>query len=209
MQTRVWLMRHAETANPAVFHGAESDVGLSTHGLRQAEAAAEHFARLGPDAVVSSAMRRARDTALPIARACGLELEIEPALHERRVGALSGSPLVGAAGIWPETLRRWTAGETGYAPPGAESFDDIRARVLPAWERVVARHAGRSVLVVAHGVVCKVLLVSLLEGRSAADWESLGRAENMAVSELLGRGGAWRAGRILEVPEAVARLAKG
>src|SRR5436309_841155 len=88
MPTRVYLLRHAETANPAVFHGAESDVGLSERGHRQAEAIARYFAALGPDVVVSSAMRRARDTAQPIAAACGLPLIVEPELHERRVGVL-------------------------------------------------------------------------------------------------------------------------
>src|SRR5437660_2574451 len=89
MATRVWLLRHAETADPRVFHGAESDVGLSERGRRQAEQIAAYLAGLtpAPEAVVSSGMRRALDTAWPIARACGLEVRVEPALHERKVGA--------------------------------------------------------------------------------------------------------------------------
>src|SRR5581483_8043170 len=69
MMTRVFLLRHAETANPLVFHGAESDVALSPRGQRQAEAVARVLAGDRPDVVISSAMRRARDTAVPIARA--------------------------------------------------------------------------------------------------------------------------------------------
>src|SRR4051794_5459463 len=91
MPTRVLLLRHAESSDPSVFHGAESDVGLSERGRRQADAVAGYLAARRPDAVVSSAMRRALDTAGPIARACGLGLLVEPALHERRVGALSGT----------------------------------------------------------------------------------------------------------------------
>ena len=45
-----------------------------------------------PDVLICSAMRRALDTAAPIARACRLVPRVEPALHERRVGALSGTP---------------------------------------------------------------------------------------------------------------------
>ena len=92
MPTRVLLLRHAETASPLIFHGAESDIGLSERGRRQADAIAPVLAARAPSAIISSGMRRALDTASPIARACGLPLRIEPSLHERRVGALSGTP---------------------------------------------------------------------------------------------------------------------
>src|SRR5439155_12585897 len=92
MPTRVYLLRHAESADPTVFHGAESDVGLSTRGREQARAIAPILAALKPDVIVSSAMKRALDTAAPIATACGLTVRVEPDLHERRVGILSGQP---------------------------------------------------------------------------------------------------------------------
>src|SRR5262249_21967577 len=152
--TRVFVLRHAESADPTVFHGAESDVGLSERGRRQAEAVAPLLAAHNPAALISSAMRRARETATPIAAACGLPNLLEPPLHERRVGALSGPPFGASEGVWPDTLRRWMAGETSFAPPGAESFDDIRARVLPVWERLTHTHRDRCLVVVAHGVVC-------------------------------------------------------
>ncbi len=53
-ETRVWLARHAETSTPTVFHGAESDVGLSEFGERQALASAEWFQTLRPTRLVSS-----------------------------------------------------------------------------------------------------------------------------------------------------------
>jgi broad specificity phosphatase PhoE len=197
MPTRVLLLRHAESARPDVFHGAESDVGLSERGRQQAEAVARQLAAYRPDAVISSAMRRARETALPIARACGLELRIEPALHERKVGALSGTPTKGD--VWPDTLRRWMAGDTGFAPDGAESFDAIGERVLPVWRRLAEEFRDRTLVVVAHGVVCKVLLLlNLLPGRSVADWKSLGPVPNLGLSELVHDGGGWQAVRLNE-----------
>ncbi len=203
MPTRVYLLRHAESANPAVFHGAESDVGLSDNGRRQAEAIAPYFAARRPDVVISSAMRRARDTALPIAAACGLPLIVEPELHERRIGALGGTSTNDPTSVWPETARRWAAGETTYAPDGAESFDDIRRRVLPVWERITREHAGRTCVVVAHGVVCKVLLLSLLPGYTVADWPRLGPIHNVAVSELVEAAGSWQALTLNEQPTIV------
>jgi broad specificity phosphatase PhoE len=204
MPTHVYLLRHAETANPLVFHGAESDIGLSEKGQRQAEAIATYLAAKAPNVVVSSNMLRARATALPIARTCGLTLQIEPDLHERRVGGLSGTPSSDPASGWPETARRWAAGETSYTTNGAESFDAIRGRVVAAWQRIVQEHADRTVVIVAHGIVCKVLLLSLLEGYSAADWARLGPIPNVAVSELVELNGVWQAVALNERPTASA-----
>jgi broad specificity phosphatase PhoE len=200
MSTRVFLLRHAESADPTVFHGAESDVGLSERGHRHAALMAPLLAAARPAAVVSSAMRRAVDTAAPIALACGVALHVEPDLHERRVGALSGSPYQHREGVWPETLRRWVAGETGYAPAGAESFDDIRERVTPVWQRLTQTHEGQTLVIVAHGIVCRVLLLTQLPGLGVADWHRLGPIRNLAVNELLREDGAWRAVRLNEVP---------
>ena len=195
----VLLLRHAESADPTVFHGAESDVGLSERGRQQAEAVAPAIAAYAPTRVVSSAMHRALDTATPIAGACGLSVRVEPELHERRVGALSGTPTAGTDGVWPDTLARWVAGDTGYAPPGAESFDAIRDRVLLVWERLTTQYDGQTIVVVAHGVVIKVLLLSLLPGYTVADWHRLGSIKNVAMNELRRDEQVWHAVRLNEV----------
>jgi len=203
MPTRVFLLRHAEAANPLIFHGAESDVELSERGRRQAEALAPVLAARAPQVLISSAMRRAIETATPIARACGLELQIEPELHERRVGALVGTPTRGHDGLWPDTLRRWLSGDTSFALPGAESFDDIHRRVLPVWQRVTTEHAGKALVIVAHGVVCRVLLLSVLPGHSIGDWHDI-HIDNVAINELLHDGESWRALRLNDLPAEVA-----
>jgi 2,3-bisphosphoglycerate-dependent phosphoglycerate mutase len=206
MPTRVFLLRHAETANPNVFHGAESDIGLSTKGERQAHVVARLLAEKQPDVILSSTMRRARETARPIAAVCGLPLHLVPELHERRVGILSGTPSDDPHGVWPQTARRWAAGETSYTHEGAESFDDIRDRVVLAWNCLTLEHVGKTLVVVAHGVVCKVLLLSLLPGYTVADWARLGPIRNVAISELVETGGAWQQVRLNEWPDEVRRL---
>ncbi len=207
---RIWLTRHAETATPNLFHGYESDVGLSELGHRQALAAAEWFRDKNLTAVVSSGMARARDTASPIARACGVPHLIEPDLHERKVGDLCGVGFSMVEGPWAETVAKWSAGETAYTTPGAESFDQVRDRVVAAWERVVAGHSGGTVLVVAHGVVVKTLLLTLLPGWNATGWVKLGRVANLSVTELLpADGGKWRAETLLHLPPPVSALNAG
>lgn len=202
----VWLVRHAETAAPTLFHGAESDVELGAHGHRQVAAAVPWFAALAPTAVVSSAMRRAVETAAPIAAGCRVPHLQEPLLHERRVGSLSRQPRDEADHVWEDTLAHWCAGDTAYAVAGMESFDAIRDRTLPVFRRVAAAHPGGRVVIVCHGVVCKVLLLSLLRGRTAADWVTIGRAQNLAVSELVPDAGAWTARHLLVVPPPVAAV---
>jgi probable phosphoglycerate mutase len=204
---RVWLLRHAETSAPHVFNGAESDVGLSELGVRQSAAAAGWFRAHGLTAVVSSAMRRAIHTAAPIAAACGVPHHLEPALHERRVGAMAGQPFALHDGPWADTVANWTAGNTAFTTEGAESFDDLSGRLLPAWERALAAHPGGRVAVVAHGIVCKVLLLSLLDGWDVSGWTRLGRSANVAVTELVPlANGRWRAEALLSVPDPVLRV---
>jgi probable phosphoglycerate mutase len=212
--TTIWLCRHAETATPYLVHGAESDIGLGEHGRRQAEAAASWFRERGPNVVVSSGMVRAVDTAAPIAALCGVPHEIEPELHERKVGRFSQKTGEEVDIVWKETVLRWESGETDYAYPGMESFAQIAARVIPAFQRVAGRHSSKRIAIIAHGVVCKVLLASILKEYSPSDWTRLGRALNLSVSELVQEGEQWRANAVLAVPEPVVavnanRLEKG
>lgn len=199
----VWLVRHAETAAPTMFHGAESDIELGEHGHRQAAAAVPWFVALKPTAVVSSQMQRAAQTAAPVASALGLPHLFEPMLHERKVGPLTRKPRAEADHIWDETVRHWIAGNTAYSYPGMESFDELRDRTVPAFNRVVSAHPGGRVVIVCHGVVCKVLLLSLLRGYGPADWHTIGRVLNLAVSELVPDGDMWSARQLLVLPPPV------
>jgi len=198
-----WLLRHAETTAPNVLNGAESDVPLSDHGQRQAELLAEWFEAKRPTAIVSSAMTRAKQTAAPIAARFGLPHHVEPLLHERAVGALSGQPFHLSEGPWAETLQSWQLGQTAKTSPGAESYDDLVARLVPAMNRLLARHCGERLVIVAHGIVCKVLLLEGLLGKSVADWTALGRIHNVSVSELRLADGGWEAVQLLQVPEPI------
>jgi broad specificity phosphatase PhoE len=190
--TRVLLLRHAETAEPGRFHGAESDVGLSARGRLQAEAVARELAEWKPTALYASAMRRALDTAAPIARACGLEPRVVESLHERRMGPLAGVLRAEGLAVYEEAKRRWRAGDLRHTHQGGESYQDIRDRVVPAFRDVAGRHAGATIVVVAHGIVIRVLLTTLLEGYGPHDFDRVGIA-NCGINALRWQGGRWRA----------------
>ena len=204
---RIWLLRHAETTAPHVFNGSESDVHLSELGFRQAELLGSWFVANRPTAVVSSTMIRAVQTALPIARQCGAPHSREPLLREREIGSLSGQAFHPTLGPWAETVREWSSGNTAFTTTGAESFDALKLRLHEGWNRVVQDHPGGRVVVVAHGIVCKVLLLTLLHGWNVGGWEKIGRVANAAVSELVpGEDGHWHPVKLLEIPEGILAL---
>jgi broad specificity phosphatase PhoE len=165
------LLRHGETTAPERFHGCESDVQLSELGVSQAEQAANQLAPAQLRAVISSNLRRARETAVPIARRCNCPHLIVPDLHERRMGILSGVALADGMSTYVETRTRWALGEASH--PGAESYQEIRDRVLPVMNRIARDHSGQSIAVVAHGVVIQVFLTSAVPSLSPQDLRKL------------------------------------
>lgn len=190
-------MRHAETSAPEFFHGAESDVGLSAWGCEQARRVAQ-FLRdqdAPPCAVYSSGMRRALDTARPIAQIFTLEPRIEAALHERKIGPLSGLPREEGWSVYTEAKQAWIAGNLDATHPGGESFADVRRRVLPIFEEISARHRGETVVVVAHGIVVRIVLCSILPERGPADFDQAA-IDFASINDLRSDGAAWRAERL-------------
>jgi broad specificity phosphatase PhoE len=196
--TRVLLARHAETSDPDRFHGAESDIGLSAWGREQAERLGRWIASAGPAAVYCSALRRAVDTAVAVGRACGLGPVVIPALHERRIGPLSGVSRADGWATYAEVKARWIAGDLEASHPGGESFADIRRRVGPILEELVARHRGETIAVVAHGVVIRVLLTSVVFGFRSADFDRIA-IDFASVNDLRYDGRTWTAAALNQV----------
>lgn len=196
--TRILLARHAETAAPDRFHGAESDIGLSALGHEQAGRLGEWIAGANPSALYCSAMRRAVDTATPIGRACRLEPVVIPTLHERRIGMLSGVPREEGWATYAAVKERWIAGELEVSHPGGESFADIRRRVCPILEGLADRHRGQTIAVIAHGVVIRVLLASLVIGFTPADFDRIA-IDFASVNDLSFDGETWTARALNQV----------
>ena len=190
--TRLILARHAETAVPDRFHGAESDIGLSAWGLRQAEMLGESLRTRGAVAVYSSAMRRAIDTAAAVGRACSCEPIVIAELHERRIGPLSGQSREQGWSVYAESKARWIEGDLEYTHAGGESFADIRRRVVPIIETLAASHAGDTIIVIAHGVVIRVILTSLVAGFEPADFDRIA-IDFASFNRLYFNGQSWTA----------------
>ncbi|MCY7373125.1 MAG: bifunctional RNase H/acid phosphatase [Spirochaetaceae bacterium] len=159
------LLRHGETEHTAQkrFSGSDgADPPLTSEGERQARAAADRLVREGAvDAVVSSPMRRARQTADIVADALGQEVHEVADVRECAFGEWEGLTFAEVQEGWPELLASWLADPT-VAAPGGESFDAVRRRVQVARDKLRARHPHRTVLVVTHVVPVKLLVADAL-----------------------------------------------
>ncbi len=206
--TRLLLARHAETAAPDHFHGAESDIGLSDRGAQQAESLGRALEAAGACALYSSGLRRARETAKIVGAVCKLEPVEILALHERSIGPLSGLSRQEGWSTYATCKERWMAGDLEYTHEGGESFAAIRRRVVPIFEQLAAAHRGHTIIVIAHGVVIRVVLMSLVQGCSAADFDKIA-IDFASVNDLWFDGNAWSAARAEPRRRLVRRTAGG
>jgi broad specificity phosphatase PhoE len=142
------LVRHGQTeANARHLLLGRADPPLSDIGRAQAKAVAELLAREDrPIAVVSSPLRRARETAVSIADAFALDVEDEPAVIEIDYGTWDERPLAEIpAGVWT----RWRD-DVEFAAPGGESLRAVQQRVSACMERLMPRAADGTIIVVSH-----------------------------------------------------------
>jgi len=156
-ETTLYLVRHGESeANAAGRFAGRTDSPLTRLGRRQAEAVAEALSGVRFDRVVSSDLSRARDTAAAIARRQGVVLETLPELREIDMGEAAGKLFEDARRHpdWsPDGFLRW---------PGGESLEEALARATAALDRIVASGSGRTICIVGHGGLTRILISHFL-----------------------------------------------
>ena len=203
--TRVLLARHAETAAPDRFHGAESDIGLSALGARQAELLGESLKTIAPDAVYSfrdaeRSTRQSHDRPRLQSEA-GLDRR---GSHERRIGPLSGLSRDEGWSIYAASRSRWIEGDLDHTHEGGESYTDVRRRVVPILQELTARHSEQTVIIIAHGVVIRVILTSLLAGSHPSEFDRFA-IDFASVNDLRFDGKVWTATALNQVVASEAR----
>ena len=163
--TRLLLLRHGQTElSVGRRYSGHGDPELTALGHEQAAGAARRLAARGDvDAILTSPLRRARQTAATVAELIDVPLEERPGLIETDFGAWEGLTFAEARDRDPELHGRWL-GAQDIAPPGGESFADVAARMAAERDAVLAAHAGRTVVVVSHVTPIKMLLRDALGG---------------------------------------------
>jgi probable phosphoglycerate mutase len=191
----IYLLRHAE---PLIEPGGRRYIGrtdppLSPGGIDQAERWREYFDPMAINAFFSSDLQRAAHTARIIARKQESKVLLLPELRELNLGAWEGLTFDDVQCRDPEGFAQRGRDPAHYRPPGGESFDDLRRRVVPAFERIVSQAMGQ-VLVVGHAGVNRVILCHLL-GMPLAHLFRLGQ-DYAGLNILEPWGDVWRVRRL-------------
>ncbi len=156
--TRIIALRHGETAwNVDARIQGGLDIELNETGRWQARRAAQALASEKIEAIYSSDLLRAWDTACTIAKATGQEVQAVQPLRERAFGVFEGKTFTEIESIWPEQTLRWRQRDPLWKPEGGESLQELRQRIELAISTLAARHPGEQIVLVAHGGVLDVL----------------------------------------------------
>ncbi|MBA3383527.1 MAG: histidine phosphatase family protein [Actinobacteria bacterium] len=185
--TTLILVRHGETDwNAQHRWQGHSDTELNDAGREQARRLAEGLGRV--DALYSSDLSRARETAEILAGTIGVEVRFDQRLRERGFGAWEGLTTEEIESSFPDEQRRWRAG-IGAGAHNAEPFEAFAARVGSFVEEIGQRHVGEEVLVVAHGGTIRVVHALAAGIDYVRDHRSIPAVANCSSSRYAFRGG--------------------
>ena len=150
--TTFYFVRHGESeANAARKFAGRSDSPLTPRGRQQSEQVADALKDVRIDRIVATPLSRSFDTARVIADRRRMAVDIEPDLIEIDVGVRTGADWDEIAGLpdWRE--------DAFVAWPGGETLDQVLARALRAMQRLATENPGKTILVVGHGGVTRIL----------------------------------------------------
>lgn len=156
--TEILLIRHGETAWNAIKRlQGHLDIPLNEEGKRQAAALGRALREESLDAIISSDLQRARQTAQAIAAPRGMAVQIDRDLRERCYGAFEGMLYAEISQRYPEAYAAWQAREIDARfPPGvhvAETLAEFAERAVSTIMRIAREGKYRRVALVSHGGV--------------------------------------------------------
>ena len=177
MAATLFLLRHAAHARVgSTLCGRMAGVSLGEEGQQQARALAGRLAGEAIEAVYSSPLERARETAAPVAERLGLTPRVEEDLVEIDFGSWTGRDFASLEG--DPQWDRWNTQRATARPPEGESMAEAQARALGAVARLRAFHPEGRVAVVSHCDVIKAVLAAFL----GITLDGIGRFEILPAS---------------------------
>ena len=163
--TLIYLVRHGETALTPMrkFSGdGPLDPELTETGLKEAALLAGEIAKIKPDLLISSPLRRTKQTAEFIYHATGLEINFDPIWKERSFGLWDGLSIAEVKEKFPVEYAMWVS-TSSYRPPQGESYDEAMARAVQGLTSLVADHPHKKVCVVTHNGMIKTSLAAAIK----------------------------------------------
>jgi len=194
--TTLYLVRHGETEHNrrGVIQGGGVDSELNAAGRSQSRALADRLASVTVDALYASTLRRAKQTADILAQPHEpLSRTYLRDLSEMDWGVFEGEPPSEERDEAMGTLKSaWQEGAYDRTVDGGESIRDVQERAQRAIRHILARDAGRTVLVVTHGRYLRVLLATVLDDYGLEHMQELGHS-NTCVNRVVVDDGRARA----------------
>ncbi len=168
--THVLLIRHGQSqGNAEGRFGGHTDTPLSARGRRQAAATAKALAGEKFAAIYSSDLPRAIETAAPLAKLTGVDLETTDALRERSVGVMEGLTFEEAAEQYPEQYQALLHRDFEHVLEGGESYRQTLDRASRKLDEAIEKHRGGRIAVFTHtGAIC-ILALHLMGALDAPD----------------------------------------
>jgi broad specificity phosphatase PhoE len=187
--TTILLARHGETDwNRDGRWQGHTDEPLNALGLAQAAALGAHLATVGVDALYSSDLSRARQTAAAIERATGLVAVEDVDLREVDVGEWAGCNREQAQARDPAWYQRWVDGAVeGYQ--GGETYVQLHTRSVRAFRRIVEASRGQTAVIVCHGGNIRAIVSEVVGIGADERWRLAGvsNCSLTAIEEARGR----------------------
>ena len=170
--TSIYLVRHGQTAwnKEEIFRG-RTDIPLDETGLKQAELVGQYFKGMEIYGIYSSPLSRAWQTAQKVAQFHDLKVQPLQGILDMSFGNWEGRPHQEIRESDMETYRQWVETPHLVRLPGGESLDDVRVRAMAAVEELIRNHPGKTLILVTHRVVNKVLICGILSLDNSHFWQ--------------------------------------
>lgn len=181
-KTTVYLVRHAQAAgNLARTFQGHSDCALTDAGRRQLDCLARRFQGVSVNAIYSSPLRRALETAEAVNRGCGLTVTPEPGLIEVNGGKWEGMAWSAIQTTYPEAYRDWQEAPQRFEAPCGDRMTDVLDRITEAVLRLAQKHQGGTIVLASHACAIRNFMCFArgigIEHLRDAQWD-----ENTSVS---------------------------
>lgn len=179
------LVRHGETDwNREQRFQGQANQGLNVTGHRQAAALAEGLRAAAADVVVASDLRRAQETAYPIASVFGLSVQLESRVREVAFGAWEGLTYSDVQQQFPGGLSAWQKDALHVAPPRGETLMQVNERVQAALSNLTDQYRHQTVVLITHGGPIRLLLCLVLGLAPQAHWRFALDLASLSVLQL-------------------------
>jgi broad specificity phosphatase PhoE len=170
--TKIYLVRHGQTEwNKKLTFRGRIDVPLNETGHREAQAISDALKNKNIGVIYTSPLKRSIETAQPIAKFFQLEIVPVQGFIDINYGDWEGLTFNEVKERYSDEYKKWEEKPDLIRFPHGETLDEAKERSFRAFKNIVKKNLGKSILIVPHRVINKVLLCALLGLSNSHFWE--------------------------------------